>query len=126
MKRFTTIMLAVHFMLTVVSSVFAGEADVLQAKATRSGAKWSFSVTVQHADEGWDHFADRWEVLTLEGELLATRVLAHPQVGEQPFTRGIAGIEIPEGTKEVVVRARDSVHGYGGKEVNFKLTTDPP
>jgi hypothetical protein len=126
MKRFTTIMLAVLFMLTVVSSAFTGEADVLHPKATRSGAKWSFSVTVQHADEGWDHFADRWEVLTLEGELFATRVLAHPHVGEQPFTRGMAGIEIPEGTKEVVVRARDSVHGYGGKEVNFKLTTDPP
>jgi hypothetical protein len=121
MKRFTTIMLAVLFMLTVVSSVVAGEADVLQAKATRSGAKWSFSVTVQHADEGWDHFADRWEVLTLEGELIATRVLAHPHVGEQPFTRGMAGIEIPEGTKEVVVRARDSVHGYGGKELKVLL-----
>jgi hypothetical protein len=126
MKKITGLTMVTMLILIFAGSAFAGEADVLQAKATRSGAKWSFSVTVQHADEGWDHYADRWEVLTLEGELLATRVLAHPHVGEQPFTRGMGGIEIPEGTKEVVVRARDSVHGYGGKEVNFKLTTDPP
>ncbi len=119
--RNTAAMFAFMIVLSSPATSLAGEADVLQAKATRSGAKWSFSVTVQHADEGWDHFADRWEVLTLEGELLATRVLAHPHVGEQPFTRGMAGIEIPEGTKEVVVRARDSVHGYGGKELKVLL-----
>jgi hypothetical protein len=99
----------------------AGEADVLQVKANRLGNAWTFSVTVQHADEGWEHYADRWEVLTPEGKLLATRILAHPHVGEQPFTRSLSGIEIPEGVSEVVVRARDSVHGYGGSELQVQL-----
>lgn len=102
----------------------AGEANVLRVKASVSGSTWGFSVTVRHADEGWDHYADRWEVLTLEGKVLATRVLAHPHVGEQPFTRGLSGVEVPEGMKEVVVRARDSVHGYGGAEVRIDL--QPP
>jgi hypothetical protein len=41
-------------------------------------------VTVRHADEGWEHYADCWEVLTLDGEVLATRELAHPHDNEQP------------------------------------------
>jgi hypothetical protein len=122
MKRFLVIMF-LTLPLIAAGMASAGEADVLQVKATRSGETWSFSVTVQHADEGWDHYSDRWEVLTTDGELLATRVLAHPHVGEQPFTRGMAGIEIPGGVTEVVVRARDLVHGYGGKELTVDLGT---
>ena len=114
--------LAISLMLLFVSTVLAGEADVLQVKASRSGGTWTFSVTVQHADEGWEHYADRWEVLTPEGEVLGVRVLAHPHVGEQPFTRSLSRIEIPDGVNEVFVRARDSVHGYGGKEINIQLT----
>jgi hypothetical protein len=80
-------------------------------------------VTVKHDDEGWDHYADRWEVLGPDGEVLGTRVLYHPHVGEQPFTRSLGGVEVPEGVEKVVVRARDSVHGYGGKDVLVELTT---
>lgn len=106
---------------SVSATSFAGEADVLQVKASQSGSTWSFAVTVQHADEGWDHYADRWEVFTPEGDVLGTRVLAHPHVGEQPFTRSLSGVEIPDGMTEVVVRARDSVHGYGGAELKVQL-----
>jgi hypothetical protein len=98
-------------------------ADVLFVRA-RLGADdtWTFEVTVQHEDTGWEHYADRWEVLTLEGEVLATRVLTHPHVNEQPFTRSQSGIVIPEGVTQVRVRAHDLVHGYGGREVVVDLT----
>jgi hypothetical protein len=100
-------------------------ADVLFVRA-RLGADgtWTFEVTVQHEDTGWEHYADRWEVLTLEGEVLATRVLTHPHVNEQPFTRSQSGIVIPEGVTQVRVRAHDLVHGYGGGEVAVDLTVD--
>jgi hypothetical protein len=98
-------------------------ADVLFVRA-RLGADstWTFEVTVQHEDTGWEHYADRWEVLTPEGEELATRVLAHPHVDEQPFTRSQSGIVIPEDVTQVRVRAHDLVHGYGGREVVVNLT----
>ncbi len=65
----------------------AGEADVVGVEATRiSPGVWRFDVTVRHVDEGWDHYADRWEVISRGGAVLATRVLLHPHVGEQPFT----------------------------------------
>ena len=43
-------------------------------------------VTVQHADTGWDHYADAWEVLAPDGTVLGTRTLLHPHTDEQPFT----------------------------------------
>jgi hypothetical protein len=113
-------------MITVLSllpmSLWAGEADVLGVKTQKkTDGSYIFSVTVSHADDGWDHYADRWEVVTLDGKILGTRVLLHPHVGEQPFTRSLAGVEIPEGINKVIIRARDSVHGYGGKEIEVEL-----
>ncbi len=104
--------------LTQPFEVRAGEADVVQVALTRSGdGTYQASVTVKHADEGWDHYANAWEVVAPDGTVLATRVLAHPHVNEQPFTRSLSGITIPEDIKEVRFRAKDSVHGYGGKEI---------
>jgi hypothetical protein len=101
-------------LLLVVPAV-AGPADVesVSVDATGSGV-YRFSVTVRHADEGWDHYADRWEVLAPDGTLLATRTLYHPHVNEQPFTRELSGVAIPDGITDVVVRAHDSVHGFSG------------
>jgi hypothetical protein len=78
-------------------------------------------VTVQHADEGWAHYANRWQVLTPDGEVLATRALRHPHVGEQPFTRGLTGVRVPAELDRVRIRAGDSVHGFGGAELTIPL-----
>jgi hypothetical protein len=82
-----------------------------------SSGTYRFDVTLQHEDTGWKHYADRWEILTTEGKLLATRVLQHPHVQEQPFTRSLSGVKIAPGTDKVVVRGHDLVHGYGGREL---------
>lgn len=100
----------------------AGEADVVDVKFDRNGATFTFHVTVAHGDTGWDHYADRWEVVGPDGTVLATRVLAHPHVNEQPFTRSQSGIEIPQGIRSVTVRAHDSVDGYGGNEMIVELS----
>lgn len=102
-------------------SGFAGEADVLKVVAEKKGDGYRFRVTVAHADAGWDHYADRWEILGPDDELLATRVLHHPHVDEQPFTRSLSGVDLPEGLSRVRVRAHDSVHGYGGRMVEVEL-----
>ena len=103
-------------------AALAGEADVLSAEAQCSEDRiCRFVVTLRHADEGWKHYADRWEVLSPEGELLATRVLRHPHVEEQPFTRVLPGVKVPISVERVRIRAHDSVHGYGGAEVEVEL-----
>jgi hypothetical protein len=99
----------------------AGPADVLSASAKCASSVCTFTVTVRHADEGWQHYANAWEVLTPDGSVLATRVLEHPHVDEQPFTRELRGVKVPAGVKSVRIRARDSVHGFGGREVTVSL-----
>ena len=103
----------------------ATHAHILFVRMTEeSGGTWRFEVTVQHADEGEEHYADRWEILIplADGQTLRyTRELAHPHVDEQPFTRSLSGIEIPEGATEATVRAHDSKDGYGGQQVTLEL-----
>lgn len=100
----------------------AGEADVVAAEAVQEGdGSWRFRVTVAHADEGWDHYADRWEVVAPDGRVLGTRVLLHPHENEQPFTRSLGGVVIPDDIDSVTVRAHDSVHGNGGAELTVIL-----
>jgi hypothetical protein len=123
MKNITLAVFTILSFLFLPTAVcLAGEADVVGVKAEKEkGVTWTFSVTVMHADEGWDHYADRWDVVGPEGHVLATRVLYHPHVGEQPFTRSLAGVEISESISSVILRAHDSVHGYGGKEAEVEL-----
>jgi hypothetical protein len=99
----------------------AGEADVVAARAECAERMCRFFVTVRHADEGWKHYADRYEVLAPDGSVLATRVLQHPHVEEQPVTRALGGVRIPAGITRVRVRAHDLVHGYGGAETSVEI-----
>ena len=101
----------------------AGEADVVDVAVTRTGdGAYRFDVTVAHADAGWDHYADRWEVVAPDGTVLGERVLLHPHETEQPFTRSLSGVAIEAGIATVTVRAHDSVHEWGGAE----MTVDVP
>jgi hypothetical protein len=116
----TVFIIVLLFSLTLTTH--AGEADVLKVTFDhKGGGKYTFTVTVKHADAGWDHFADQWDVVAPDGTVLGTRVLLHPHDNEQPFTRSLVGVKIPPGANRVTVRARDSVHGYGGVEVTVNL-----
>jgi len=108
----------------------AADADVLYVRAVQAAdGSWTFQVTVRHPDTGWEDYADGWDVLTPDGTVLKpdpespfTRLLLHPHVNEQPFTRSQSRIVIPAGVAQVRVRAHDLVDGYGGREVLIDLT----
>ncbi|MFY0597051.1 MAG: hypothetical protein JXQ85_11525 [Cognatishimia sp.] len=104
------------------SSVSADPATIEAAKATQSGDTWQFDVTLGHPDTGWDHYADGWRILALDGTVLGIRVLHHPHVNEQPFTRSLGGVSIPEGMKQVQIQARDNLDGWAGELVTLDLT----
>lgn len=99
---------------------FSDEAVVVGVDAVpETGGTWRFSVTVRHADEGWDNYADKWQVLAPDGIVLGERVLLHPHVDEQPFTRALANLALPDGTREVFIRAHCSVDGWTGDTVRI-------
>ena len=107
---------------TGVQAAGAGEVDVEKVTVSKDrDGIYSFSVTVRHADTGWDHYANKWDVMGPDGTVLGTRTLHHPHVDEQPFTRSLRGVAVPDGVKKVRIRAHDSVHEYGGKELEVEL-----
>ena len=71
-----------------------------------------FDVTLLHPDTGWDHYADGWEILAMDGTSLGYRKLHHPHKNKQPFTRSLGGVSLPAGTKRVQVRSHCNVTGW--------------
>lgn len=133
MKTITSIII---FVSLVSTGLFANEksefnpdlnfAQVEFVKVVQgSNNSWTFSVSVRHNDQGWNHYADLWEVIDPEtGEVFAERVLAHPHETEQPFTRSQSRIIFPEGQRFVEVRARCQLHGFEGKTVLIDLNSE--
>lgn len=125
---------AVALLLAALAPIAgAGKADVLDVKVRCSPAPGGrpasicqFTVTVRHADAGWDHYANRFEIVGPEETVLATRILRHPHVDEQPFTRSQARVRIMHTTESVVVRAGDLVHGLGGATVTTPVPHAKP
>lgn len=116
------LLLAIVLSLSAPVAGFSGEADIVGVKVKQSGSgSFDFDVTVRHEDTGWEHYADKWEVLLPDGTVVGSRTLYHPHVGEQPFTRSLSGVQIPADITEVTVRAHDSVHAYGGKTTTVEL-----
>lgn len=112
----------IFILLSAALPATAGEADVLSVIITKTGVRtYTLHVSVRHDDDGWEHYADRWEVVAPDGTVLANRTLYHPHVDEQPFTRSLNGLVIPKGITRVRVRAHDKVHGLGGIEQEVVL-----
>ena len=83
-------------MMLIAGPLLAGEADVIDVTVVKTAPHiYDLTVTVRHDDSGWEHYADKWEVLDLNQNVLATRILYHPHVDEQPFTRGLSAVKIP-------------------------------
>lgn len=121
MHKFYSAFTSVVMLTAMQVSSMASETNVVNVKVTQDGDQFRFDVTLQHADTGWDHYANVWEVVGPDGKVLGTRVLAHPHVDEQPFTRSLGGVEISTEIKEVTVRAGDNVDGLGGKTLKVLL-----
>ena len=114
----------VSLFLIVFSTMktFAGEADVVAVTVVeQEKGTYRFAVTVSHQDEGWKHYADKWDIAGSDGTVFGTRTLLHPHVDEQPFERSLSGVKIPENIHQITIRAHDLVHQYGGKNMVITL-----
>ena len=96
--------------------------DVIDVKVTARGADtFDFDVTVSSPYDTAQRYADAFRVKGLKNVVLAERILLHDHATEQPFTRDLAGVKIPDGTPVVVIQARDQRNGYGGKALIVRL-----
>ena len=110
--------------LVLVSSVYAGDVEVVAAEFVHSGQSWTVHVTLRHGDTGWDHYADAWRIVSESGEDLGTRVLYHPHEQEQPFTRSLTAVTIPKSITIVYIEGHDKVHGWSPNRLRVDLSRD--
>ncbi len=107
--------------ISASAQLSAGVADVINVVIKKtSGGEFRIDTTVMHDDNGWDHYADRWDVVAPDGTVLGSRILHHPHDNEQPFTRSLT-LAIPANITTVTIRANDSVHELGGKEMQVTV-----
>lgn len=109
-------------LLGVSAGWAAAEGPVIEdARAEARNGSWTFHVTLSHPDTGWDHYADHWEIRGPDGAVLGVRPLAHPHVTEQPFTRSLSGVAIPEGVTTITVHARCNLEDWSAEPYTLKL-----
>ncbi|MFP3915890.1 MAG: hypothetical protein ACLFWM_13510, partial [Actinomycetota bacterium] len=97
-------------------------AHVVDGEIERDGdGTFTVSATVSSADTGPEKYADAWEIRDEEGEVLDVRELLHPHVDEQPFTRSLNGVEIPDHVDSVTLAAHDSVEGFCGETLRLDV-----
>ncbi len=106
-------------------------AQVLEVEAKGKPGAYNFTVTISSPDTGCDLYANWWEVINEEGELLYRRILAHSHVDEQPFTRSGGSIPL-EANQVAIVRVHMHPTGYstqvqkGTVKNGFKAVTLEP
>jgi len=122
MHNKTNLLALVVLTLTIINTAEAGDVTIVAADfEIRGNNLWSVDVTLKHTDTGWDHYADNWRVVDGEGNILGDRVLGHPHVNEQPFTRSLYSVNILQGITPVFIEAHDKVHGWTPKRLIVDL-----
>lgn len=99
-----------------------GVASVTEVSISGEENQYTFSITISSPDLGCQQYADWWEVIGLNGNLIYRRILAHSHVNEQPFTRSGGPVNISDNT-EVYIRAHMNTTGYGAQVFKGSVTT---
>jgi len=95
--------------------------DVVDATVERNGDTFTFDVTISSPYDTPERYADAWRVVGPDGTVLGVRELLHDHQNEQPFTRSLSGVEIPDDVDTVTIEGRDQVNGWGGATVEVEL-----
>ena len=96
--------------------------DVVEATATRAeDGTWRFDVTLSSPYDTPDRYADAWRVVGPDCTEYGVRVLAHDHQNEQPFTRSLSGVAIPDDVSTVTIEGRDQRNGWGGDSLDVPL-----
>jgi len=117
-KRFALVLLTG---LLFAKIAMANQVEIVNVMIEPSANRWTFHVTLKHDDTGWEHYADDWRIVDEKGHVLGNRKLWHPHVGEQPFTRSLAGVLIPKKTDIIYIEAHDKVHGWSKQRVRIDM-----
>jgi len=103
-------------------SLFAEKADVIDAKIKKSyGGSYIADVKIRHHDKDYKDFVSEWEILDQNRKPITVRLEFQPKTGKEIIESELIGFRIPDGTTELIFRAKCSKDGFGGEEFTMKL-----
>ena len=109
--------------LVLSHSSKANDINILAAAIIhQSHGEYLVNVKLEHHDTGWQHYADEWRLVDNKGNILGSRVLHHPHVHEQPFTRSLSNVKLSNELQAVFIEAHDKVHGWTKIRLMIDLT----
>jgi len=106
----------------LATSVFANDVEIVKVILTKQSGTWRADVTLNHADTGWEHYADAWRLVDEMGNEIGLRTLYHPHVNEQPFTRSLSNLHIGDDKKIIFIEAHDKEHGWSPNKVKVDMS----
>ena len=108
--------------LLLTTSAFANDVEIVKVVLTKQLGTWRADVTLNHADTGWEHYADAWRLIDEKGNEIGKRTLYHPHVNEQPFTRSLSDLYIGDDKKIIFIEAHDKKHGWSPNKVKIDMS----
>ncbi|MDF1884072.1 hypothetical protein JHD49_08990 [Sulfurimonas sp. SAG-AH-194-C21] len=128
-KKILTVLSICILSVTVYADIKPNSANVIDVDVQGSNGAYNFYVTLRSDEAGCAQYANWWEVLNEEGNLLYRRILIHSHPTDQPFRRGGSSIEV-EPSQTLYIRAHMNTSGYkgdiykGSVSVGFLKSTD--
>jgi hypothetical protein len=108
--------------LAFLSSAYAGNADVIAVEThLKAPEVYDFNVTIRSQGTGPHYYADRIEVVGLDGRIYGSRVLETPHDNEQLFTRDVPDVRVPGVVNSVMIRVHFTPTGYDGVSMSVTL-----
>jgi N-acetylmuramoyl-L-alanine amidase len=95
--------------------------DVVEVDVSKGSETFNFEVTISSPYDSPERYADAFRVVGDDGRVYAVRELLHDHGEEQPFTRSVGPVGIPDTVERVFIEARDLVYGWGGATVEVAL-----
>lgn len=89
-------------------------AKIVSVTTSGNENSYTFSVGIESLDTGCNQYANWWEVITEDGNLIYRRILGHSHVNEQPFIRSGGSVTITN-NQIVIVRMHMNNTGYSIK-----------
>ena len=86
-------------------------AKIISVTASGNENNYNISVGISSPDKGCSQYANWWEVVSENGNLIYRRILGHSHVNEQPFVRSGGPVKINK-DQIIIIRLHMNNTGY--------------